>query len=249
MRSVLIFFPLVQGEQMDLTENQNGRMAHLCWRQARRTHVFVHVVLGPCCFFSILFPCRNSEGWTWRPNPLLSITSVSVRLFFSSVFPVLVILCWSVKSYQKEVKRKKWHILQISIWISTAVCAETYSVRPSIGFTACDDKRECQSARHTEKTYTQGHREATRGRQSARTCESAILLFLHQLTLPGTWTLKCFSPFSRQKSCVCVGCGVGGWGALCGCFKSGNLNGTALNKQYTHMHRESSTTEDEFSFV
>ncbi|TNN85831.1 hypothetical protein EYF80_004078 [Liparis tanakae] len=56
---------LVQGEQMDLTENQNERIAHLGQRQA----LCVHVVLRPRWFFHPV-PVLNSERWTGCPHSL-----------------------------------------------------------------------------------------------------------------------------------------------------------------------------------
>lgn len=66
-------FFYVQDEQMDLTENQNGRIAHLSRRQALCMHVFVHVVLRPRWFFHPV-PVWSSEGWTGCPNHLQCVS-------------------------------------------------------------------------------------------------------------------------------------------------------------------------------
>lgn len=60
---------------MDLTENQNERIAHLSQRQA----LCVHVVLRPRWFLHPV-PVLNSEGWTGCPNSLRCIPCVCQRV-------------------------------------------------------------------------------------------------------------------------------------------------------------------------
>lgn len=186
----------VQGEQMDLTENQNGRIAHLCWRQALCTHVFV--VLRPCRFFP---SCSCVEQWGVNresKSPLEHCFCVSVSPMLQH--PLYDAAYWTISTsikytiYLANNEQVADCGLQISRLFFCNILEETYKElfclppllllfwHVTITLPAVkqkwDDNRERQSARYTKKIHSRrfdkGCREATRWWQNFWMCQKAM---------------------------------------------------------------------------